>query len=88
MEEKYDVAVKVISQKGVCPAGHKVGEEWVLSQNSPEGLCLSALNSIYTSFRVLMFGGSMPWQTDPDVVEEICPDIKNPVIFELRRLRK
>jgi uncharacterized repeat protein (TIGR04076 family) len=35
-----------------------------------------------------MFGGSFPWEKDPDVTTVACPDPDNPVVFELRRLRQ
>ena len=31
MAESYDVSVKVISQKGTCEAGHKIGDEWIIN---------------------------------------------------------
>ena len=89
MSEPYEVLAKVVSQQGTCKAGHKVRDEFVLGLKSPSGLCLSALNSIYPPVRVLRFGGSYPWQSDPDVWEATaCPDANNPVVFELRTLRK
>ncbi len=88
MAERYDVLVKVISQKGTCVQEHKVGDEWVIGRKTPEGICLSAFDALFPSARVLMFGGSFPWGTDPDVSTVACPDAKNPVVFELRRLRK
>ena len=88
MGETYDVAVRVISQKGTCAAEHKVGDEWVIGSKTPEGICLSAFNAMFPNVRVLRFGGSFPWSTDPDVATVACPDAQNPVVFELRRLRK
>ncbi len=88
MAERYDVAVKVISQKGKCAFEHKVGDEWVISGKTPAGICLGAFNALYSSARVLMFGGAFPWEPDPDVTVIACPDAKNPVVFELRRIRK
>ena len=88
MAEMYEVGVKVISQKGTCAYEHKVGEEWVIGKKTPQGICLSAFNAIFPPARVLMFGGSFPWETDPDVTTVACPDAKNPVVFELRRFRK
>ena len=88
MAERYDVAVKVISQKGICAAEHKVGDEWVIGNKPPEGMCLSALYAMYPASRVLMFGGAFPWDPDPDVTHIACPDAETPVVFELRRLRK
>ena len=87
MAERYDVAVKVVSQKGTCAAEHKVGDEWVIGSKSPEGICLSAFEVVLPRARVLMFGGSFPWADDPDVATVTCPDPDNPVVFELRRLR-
>ncbi len=88
MAERYDVLVKVVSQKGFCGQEHKVGDEWVIGRKTPEGICLSAFDALFPRARVLMFGGSFPWETDPDVSTVACPDAENPVVFELRRLPK
>ncbi len=88
MAERYDIAVKVVSQQGTCGAEHKVGDEWVTGSKTPEGICLSAFHALLPNARVLMFGGVFPWATDPDVAIVACLDARNPVVFELRRIRK
>jgi uncharacterized repeat protein (TIGR04076 family) len=88
MTETYDVRVRVISQKGTCGAAHKVGNEWVISGKTPDGICLSAFNALYPSVRTLMFGGTFPWSPDPDANSLACPDAENPVVFEIGRIRK
>ena len=88
MSERYEVLARIVSQKGTCAAEHKVGDEWVIGLKTPEGMCLLALNALYPNARVLMFGGALPWETDPDVCTFACPDAENPVVFELKRLRK
>ncbi len=88
MSERYDIAIKVISQKGTCVKEHKVGEEWVIKDKTPAGICTGAFVALYPAARVLMYGGSFPWASDPDVVTVPCPDAESPVVFELRRLRK
>jgi len=89
MAERYDVAVKVVSQQGTCPqAHHKVGDEWVVGITTPEGICIDAFQNLLPHIEVLMFGGSFPWNTDPDVTSVACPHPGNPLTFELRRLRK
>lgn len=88
MAESYDVAVKVVSQKGTCAAEHKVGDEWIIKGKTPEGICLSAFNSLFLSAQILRFGGAFPWESNPDVTTVACPDAGNPVVLELRRLRK
>ena len=90
MAESYDVAIRVVSQKGTCEAGHRVGEEWVIKGEefkTPVGICLFAFNSFYPLANALMYGGSFPWESDPDVTTVACPDAQSPVVFELRRLR-
>jgi len=87
MADRYDVRVKVVSQKGTCGAGHQVGDEWVITGKTPAGICLSAFNAMLPSIRVLMFGGAFPWSTDKDAATLACPDAANPVVFEVRRLR-
>ncbi len=85
MAERYEVAAKVVSQKGTCALEHKVGDEWVIGEKTPEGICLSAFSALYPHVQVLMFGGAFPWETDPDVITKVaCPDAENPLVFELR----
>jgi uncharacterized repeat protein (TIGR04076 family) len=85
--KSYNVAVKVISQKGTCDAGHKVGDEWLLSSKTPEGICLTAFHALFPNARVLMFGGAFPWYRERIAIVA-CPDAKNPVVFELRPVEK
>ncbi len=89
MAESYDVVIKVISQKGTCATGHKVGDEWVLKDSkTPEGICLDAFDALFPSANVLIYGGTLPWESNPDIATVACPDAKNPLVLELRRLRK
>jgi uncharacterized repeat protein (TIGR04076 family) len=80
------VRVKVISQKGHCEAGHKVGDEWLVGEKTPQGMCTFAFASLFPLITPLMFGGSFPWEKDPEVTTVACPDAENPVVFEIRRL--
>ena len=86
MAGSYKVSVEVISQQGSCEAGHKVGDRWVIGEKTPEGLCIFAFSSLLPFITPLMFGGSFPWEKDPDMTTVACPDGQNPVVFELRRL--
>ncbi len=80
-----DIIARVVSQKGTCSAGHKEGDEFAIGQKSPSGMCTWALYTIFPFAEVLQFGGSFPWEIDPDKTTVACPDAENPVIFELRR---
>ena len=88
MPEVSKVVAKVMSQEGYCDVGHKVGDEWVLGTKTPEGICMVAYHAMVTNAFLLLAGYSMPWGTDTDVATVACPDAKNPVVFELRRIRE
>lgn len=86
MADRYSVKIKVLSQKGICAAKHKTGDEWTVTRHTPAGFCLFAYSAIEPDIRALMFGGSYPWSEDPDIYIGCCPDPVNPVIFELKRV--
>jgi uncharacterized repeat protein (TIGR04076 family) len=79
------IIAKVISQKGTCEAGHRVGDEFEIGQTTPEGMCSWAFYTIFPFAEPLEFGASFPWERDPDKARVSCPDPDNPVVFELRR---
>ncbi|MFC1874997.1 TIGR04076 family protein [Chloroflexota bacterium] len=81
----YQVIARVISQKGACEAEHKVGDEFVIGQSTPLGMCSWAFQTLFPFAEVLQFGGSFPWEKDPDKATVACPDPDNPVVFELRQ---
>ena len=83
----YDVIARVISQKGTCAAGHRVGDEFVIGQKTPPAFCSWAFQTLFPFAQVLQFGGSFPWEDDKDMTTVACPDPGNPVVFELRRKR-
>ena len=47
MARNYDVAVRVVSQKGVCANKHKVGDEWIIKGKTSSGICRSASNALF-----------------------------------------
>jgi uncharacterized repeat protein (TIGR04076 family) len=82
------VIAKVISQKGTCEAGHKVGDEFVIGQQTPSNMCSWAFYALFPFAEVLQFGGKFPWEKDADKSIVACPDPENPVVFELRREKR
>ena len=81
-----EIIARIISQKGTCEAGHKVGDEFVIGQKTPPGICSWAYYTLFPFAEVLEFGGAFPWETDSTKTTVACPDPVNPVIFELRKV--
>ena len=80
------IIAKVVSQQGTCEAGLKVGDEFVIGLETPPRMCSWAFYALFPAAEVLEFGGSFPWEKDPDKTTVACPDPVNPVVFELRRV--
>jgi uncharacterized repeat protein (TIGR04076 family) len=81
------IIARVVSQKGSCEAGHKVGDEFVIDPvHTPPGMCPWALCTLFPFAETLQFGGVFPWEKDPEKARVACPDPDNPVVFELRRI--
>jgi len=86
------IRVKVISQKGVCHAGHQVGDEIVFDWDTHEiegRLCLHALYSVMPKIYALAHGAEVAFATSEDgkqVARHACPDGDNPLVLELERL--
>ena len=80
-----EIIAKVISQKGTCAAGHKVGDEFAIGQKTSSGMCSWAFHALFPFAEVLQYGGSFPWEENPNKTTVAFPDPTNPVVFELRR---
>ena len=82
-KEVNHIRVKVVFKKGICTAGHKVGQEWIVGQHTPAGICTSAYNSIYPFIRGLRGAGYFEYPAGSGVARLGCPDAWNQVVFEL-----
>ena len=83
------VEVAVISQKGKCAFGHKVGDKIVFDGRSIKGdICYTALTMLLPKVFAMRYDATFPWAQDKDVILNACPDAENPVIFEIRRVKK
>jgi uncharacterized repeat protein (TIGR04076 family) len=80
------VTAKVISQKGTCGMGHKVGDQITFAEKEIDGqICIHALYAVLPKIFAMMYDARFPWLEDPDVSTSACPDAKNPVVFEISR---
>lgn len=79
------IIARVVSRRGTCEAGHRVGDEFVIGQTTPVGLCSWAFVALFPFAEPLEFGAAFPWEKDPNKARVACPDPDNPVVFELRR---
>lgn len=85
----YQVIATVRSVKGECSFGHQPGDEVVFDGETVQGrICLSALYSFLPKVFAMGYGAQFPWLEDKDVAAHACPDAFNPVVFEIRRIRK
>lgn len=82
------VTAKVLSIKGTCEQGHKVGDVTTFTESGVQGrICIHALYSMIPAVFAMMFESKFPWLKDPDTKTHACPDAANPVVFEITRHR-
>ena len=83
------VEATVLSQKGSCALGHKVGDVVKFTEYGVEGqICIHALYSMLPAVFAMLFDATFPWLDNPDVKTHACPDAHNPVVFQISRIRK
>jgi uncharacterized repeat protein (TIGR04076 family) len=83
------VEVTIKSQKGKCGFGHRVGDKIVFDGRSVKGdICYSALIVLLPKVFAMRYDANFPWAENKDVILNACPDGENPVVFEIRRIRK
>ena len=75
------VKITVKSCRGHCSQGHQLGDSWMLSEKTVDGICLSAFCSMLPWAQTLRFDGKPSW--DVDIA---CPDADNPVVFRLEKV--
>jgi uncharacterized repeat protein (TIGR04076 family) len=86
---EYKIIARVIQKAGNCDAGHQIGDEVVFDGTTVQGkICIHALYSFLPKVFAMRYGAIFPWLKDPDTATHPCPDASNPVVFEIRRLRK
>ncbi|UCF98341.1 MAG: TIGR04076 family protein [Spirochaetaceae bacterium] len=88
---KVRIVVTEIQQKGVCPRGIEVGDEFMYEgDNLPELPCPDALYTLWPWMAALRYGGSNPWETESNgfrgFFRVCCQDPDNPVAFKLIRI--
>ena len=83
------IRVKIISIKGECPNNFKVGDEVLIDDKGVHGdICIHALYSLLPKTFAMLYGSNFSWLKDKNVATHPCPDVKIPVIFELKRVEK
>ncbi len=82
-----EVIARVLSQKGTCSMGHKVGDTVSFTESGVQGtICIHALYSMLPAVFAMLFEARFPWLSDPDTKTHACPDAYNPVVFEISRV--
>jgi uncharacterized repeat protein (TIGR04076 family) len=77
---------RIVSIRGHCSYGLKVGDEFELGHMSTSGICPDLFYNIYPSVMTYQFGGKFP-ETGTlagERMEFTCPDVINAARIQLR----
>lgn len=78
------VRIRIVD--GVCSDGiHSAGQEFIVEDTTPEGICIDAWGSIAPYLTPLRAGGNFPWADEEGVAVIHCPD-PDGIRIELRRM--
>ena len=86
-DNRYYQEVTVTSVDGTCPYGHKEGEVFRVTNCNNDGLCGALYRAVHSSAITLHYGGSIPWEKDPDIFYGLCPE-QGRVQVEVKRIEK
>jgi len=80
------VICRVVSIRGHCDYGLKIGDEFEVSAISSGGICGYLYHNIYPFVMVYQFGGRFPESRNwpGDRIEVFCPDVIGCVRVQLR----
>jgi len=85
----FDIEVTVKSVKGTCHFGCKPGDKIYFNGKTIKGnVFYSALMAILPKVYAMQYGAEFPWAKNKDTIHNVCPDPENPVLFEIKRIRK
>jgi uncharacterized repeat protein (TIGR04076 family) len=85
----YDIEVTIKDIKGKCNFGYKIGDKIQFNGKTIKGAtCYSALMTILPKVYAMRYGAEFPWAKNKDTIVNACPDAENPVLFEIKRIRK
>ncbi len=85
------IILKVIKQEGTCVAKHSIGDEITIDfdKNEIQGkICLHSLYSILPKVFAMAYGAKFPWLKEENISTHPCPDVENPVVYEVRRIKE
>ncbi|MFQ6074834.1 MAG: TIGR04076 family protein [Candidatus Bathyarchaeia archaeon] len=86
-EEPIFIAT-VVSQKGRCGAGHRVGDAFEINTHKTGGICGYCYHDLFPTLMTLAMGGKIPWWKDQNEFTYECPDKTNPVTFKIVKRKK
>ena len=84
------IKMKIINSKGVCSAGHEVGEEFTLNLRGHNliwdknlKICAELLNVVFPAAMTMAYGGELPWENEEGKAKIGCPDPNVQILLEL-----
>jgi uncharacterized repeat protein (TIGR04076 family) len=84
MHKTSKIKATVISMKGDCAAGHKIGDNFEINCYKSGNLCGFFYHSIFPSLQTFEYGGKMPWWQEESLFLS-CPDPHNLLTIQIER---
>ena len=86
--DEYRINLEVISVANKCEWGHCEGKKNELDIFNIGEVCGFMYWEIYHFINLLISGGSLAWEADPNIIHGVCPDAFNQVTYRLIREKR
>lgn len=80
----WRIQIKVIENKGCCPAGFTIGKTYWFNMRRLDELCPASFYGIYPVLLPYLFGYNLPWQKEREEADIHCPD-HGGIIYNFRK---
>ncbi len=81
--------IRITVSGGKCGSGtHEIGQEFILAETTPGGMCLGAWNAIAPYLSALRYGANFPWEEKKGFAKIRCPDPEGGIILTLERIEE
>jgi uncharacterized repeat protein (TIGR04076 family) len=84
MKQSSKIQATVISIKGNCSAGHKIGDNFEINCYKAGNLCGFFYHNIFPNLQTYEYGGKMPWWQGESLILS-CPDPHNLLTIKIER---
>jgi len=73
-ENRFYQEVTITRVNGMCPYGHREGDQFKVTTMNSDGMCGALLKSLFLPLTILHYGGTVLWEEKGQLSSGYCPE--------------